>query len=102
MAAGEQSFKRLLACHAVGEDAKNKVGPLLNGLEGRKSGTIEGFTYTNANKNSGIVWNEETFNNYIRAQNRSRAPRWSSPASRTKRTSPIFGPISPVRADGKK
>jgi cytochrome c len=66
VAAGEQSFKKCLPCHAVGDGAKNKVGPLLNGLEGRKSGTIEGFTYTDANKNSGLVWDEATFNDYIK------------------------------------
>ena len=66
LAAGEQSFKKCLPCHAVGEGAKNKVGPLLNGLEGRKSGTIEGFTYTEANKNSGLVWDEAVFRDYIR------------------------------------
>ena len=66
VAAGEQSFKKCLPCHAVGEGAKNKVGPMLNGLEGRKSGTIEGFTYTDANKNSGLVWDEATFNDYIK------------------------------------
>jgi len=64
--AGENSFKKCLPCHAVGEGAKNKIGPLLNGLDGRKSGTIEGFSYTDANKNSGIVWNEESFKEYIR------------------------------------
>lgn len=66
LAAGETSFKKCLACHAVGESAKNKVGPLLNGLEGRKSGTIEGYNYTEANKNSGIVWDEATFSDYIK------------------------------------
>jgi cytochrome c len=66
VAAGEQSFKKCLPCHAVGEGAKNKVGPVLNGLEGRKSGTIEGFTYTDANKNSGITWDEAVFRDYIK------------------------------------
>ena len=66
LAAGENSFKKCLPCHAVGEGAKNKIGPVLNGLDGRKSGSIEGFSYTAANKNSGIVWSEESFKEYIR------------------------------------
>ena len=66
LAAGENSFKKCLACHAVGEGARNKVGPLLNGLEGRKSGTIEGFSYSEANKNSGITWDKTVFLEYIR------------------------------------
>jgi len=65
LAAGETSFKKCLPCHSVGPDAKNKVGPVLNGLEGRKSGTIEGYSYTEANKNSGITWDEATFKEYI-------------------------------------
>ncbi len=66
LAAGETSFKKCLACHAVGEDAKNKVGPILNGLDGRKSGTVEGYSYTPANKESGITWNEAEFLDYIK------------------------------------
>jgi len=65
-AAGETSFKKCLPCHAVGEDAKNKVGPVLNGLDGRKSGTVEGYTYSEANKNSGITWSDDTFKEYIK------------------------------------
>lgn len=64
--AGENSFKKCLACHAVGEEAKNKVGPLLNGLESRKSGTIPGFNYSEANKNSGITWGKDVFVEYIK------------------------------------
>jgi cytochrome c len=66
VAAGEQSFKKCLPCHSVGEGAKNKVGPELNGLDGRKAGTAEGFNYTEANKNSGITWDESTFKEYIK------------------------------------
>ncbi|MFN3657613.1 MAG: c-type cytochrome [Pseudolabrys sp.] len=66
VAAGEQSFKKCLPCHAVGEGAKNKVGPVLNGLEGRKSGTIEGYNYSEANKKSGITWNHDAFKDYIK------------------------------------
>ena len=66
LAAGENSFKKCLPCHSVGEDAKNKVGPVLNGLESRKSGTIESYNYTEANKNSGITWDEATFSDYIK------------------------------------
>jgi cytochrome c len=73
LAAGEQSFKKCLPCHAVGEDARNKVGPLLNGLEGRRSGTIEGYSYTDANKNAAIIWNEATFKEYI-ADPRAKIP----------------------------
>jgi cytochrome c len=66
VAAGEQSFKKCLPCHSVGEGAKNKVGPLLNGLDGRHSGKVEGFSYSEANKNSGIVWGKDAFLEYIR------------------------------------
>jgi cytochrome c len=66
VAAGEQSFKKCLPCHAIGEGAKNKVGPELNGLDGRHSGTAAGFSYSEANKNSGITWSEETFKEYIK------------------------------------
>lgn len=65
-ATGKTSFNKCLACHAVGETAKNKVGPVLNGLEGRKSGTVEGYSYTEVNKNSGITWNKEQFLDYIK------------------------------------
>ena len=65
LAAGETSFKKCLPCHRVGPDAKNLVGPVLNGLEGRKSGTIEGYNYSEVNKNSGITWSEDTFKEYI-------------------------------------
>jgi cytochrome c len=66
VAAGKTSFNKCLPCHAIGDGAKNKVGPELNGLDGRKSGTAEGYSYSDANKNSGITWNEAEFKDYIR------------------------------------
>ena len=65
LAAGEQSFRKCSPCHAVGEDAKNKVGPVLNGLDGRKSGTIADYSYSDANKKADITWNEAAFKDYI-------------------------------------
>ena len=65
LAAGEQSFRKCSPCHSVGEDAKNKVGPVLNGLEGRKSGTITDYSYSEANKKAEIVWSAATFKDYI-------------------------------------
>ena len=65
-AAGEKVFGVCRACHQVGETAKNAVGPSLNGLFGRKSGTIPGYNYTAANKDSGLTWDEATFREYIK------------------------------------
>jgi cytochrome c len=64
--AGKSSYNKCKACHDLGEGAKNKVGPVLNGLDGRKSGAVEGYSYSDANKNSGITWNEATFLEYIK------------------------------------
>lgn len=66
LAAGEKSFAKCRACHQVGETAKNLVGPALNGLDGRKSGTVAGYNYSQANKDSGITWNEASFLEYIK------------------------------------
>jgi cytochrome c len=66
LAAGKTSFNKCLACHAIGEGAKNKVGPQLNGLDGRKSGTAADYNYSDANKNSGITWSEAVFKEYIK------------------------------------
>ena len=63
---GENSFKKCLVCHAIGPGAKNKIGPELNGLDGRKAGTVPDYNYSDANKNSGIVWDDATFKEYIK------------------------------------
>jgi cytochrome c len=66
VAAGQHSFNKCLPCHAIGPDAENKIGPELNGLDGRHSGTAPNYSYSDANKNSGIVWGEATFKEYIK------------------------------------
>ena len=75
-AAGEKVFAQCRACHQIGESAKNAVGPVLNGLFGRHSGSIEGYNYSPANKNSGITWTRPRSVNTSRIRApRSRAPR---------------------------
>jgi cytochrome c len=66
VAAGKISFNKCMPCHSIGEGAKNKVGPELNGLNGRKSGTAPGYNYSEANKNSGITWSEAELKEYIK------------------------------------
>ncbi len=65
-ALGEKVFARCKACHQIGEGAKNAVGPVLNGIVGRKAGTYEGYSYSDANKNSGITWDEATLKEYLK------------------------------------
>ena len=66
-AAGEKVFAQCRACHQIGPTAKNAVGPAQNGLIGRAAGTYPGYNYSNANKTSGLTWDEATFREYIRA-----------------------------------
>ncbi len=66
IAAGERSWNKCRACHQLGETAKNGVGPQLNGLFGRTSGTVEGYSYSPANKNAAITWDEPVFAEYIK------------------------------------
>ena len=63
---GATLFKQCAVCHKIGPGATNGVGPELNGLDGRHSGSVANYSYSDANKNSGIVWNEVTFKEYIK------------------------------------
>ncbi|HYF54783.1 MAG TPA: cytochrome c family protein [Salinarimonas sp.] len=65
-AAGEKVFAQCRACHQVGETAKNAVGPHLNGLFGRKAGSVEGYNYSPAYQKIDKVWSEENFRPYIK------------------------------------
>jgi cytochrome c len=64
-AAGEKVFLKCKVCHQIGEGAKNSVGPVLNGVVGRKAGSVEGYNYSDANKNSGLTWDEATLKEYL-------------------------------------
>ena len=65
-AAGEKVFTKCKVCHQIGESAKNMVGPVLNGVVGRPAGTYPGYHYSDANKNSGITWDEATLKEYLK------------------------------------
>jgi cytochrome c len=65
-AAGEKVFSKCKICHQIGEGAKNMVGPVLNGVVGRPAGAYEGYHYSDANKNSGITWDEATLKEYLK------------------------------------
>lgn len=65
-AAGEKVFAVCKACHQVGPTAKNAVGPVLNGLFGRKSGSVDKFVYSAANKSAQILWDDAMFAEYIK------------------------------------
>ena len=104
VAAGETSFKKCLACHEIGAAAKNKVGPELNGLDGRKTGSVESYNYSDANKNSGITWSEAAFKEYIKD------PRAKIPGTKMffpgvkdpKKVDDLWAYVSQFKADGGK
>ena len=102
--AGESSFKKCMPCHDIGEDARNKVGPELNGLNGRKAGTAEGFNYSDANKNSGLTWDEATFKEYIKDP-RAKVPgtKMIFPGVKNEReVNNLWAYVSQFKADGSK
>ena len=68
LANGANVFRKCRACHDAGPNARNKVGPVLNGVYGRTAGTVEGFNYSEAMKTAGekrLMWDEESLNGYL-------------------------------------
>jgi cytochrome c len=65
--AGATVFKKCMPCHQVGQDARNGIGPVLNGVVGRPAGQYPDCSYSVANKASGLVWDEQTLARYLRA-----------------------------------
>jgi len=65
-AEGEKVFATCKACHQIGEGAKNAIGPELNGVVGRKAGSVAGYSYSDANKSSGITWDESNLTAYLK------------------------------------
>jgi cytochrome c len=64
--AGEKVFVKCMQCHRIGLGATNFYGPVLNGLIGRKAGTVPGYKYSAATENSGIIWTPDTLSSYLK------------------------------------
>jgi cytochrome c len=94
----------VMATSGARETAKNAVGPVLNGVIGRPAGTYQGFNYSDANKNSGLTWDEATFRDYIKD------PRAKIPGTKMifpglkdeQKTTDLLAFLKQFDADGKK
>lgn len=63
--AGKKAFNKCTPCHSIGPGAKNKVGPELNGILGRKAASVDGFAYSDALKKSGITWDDAALHEWL-------------------------------------
>jgi cytochrome c len=103
VAAGETAFRKCQPCHDAGEAAKNKLGPELNGLDGRKAGTAEGYAYSDADKNSGIVWSEASFKEYLEnPQEKMPGTKMILSVKNEKEVADLWAYLKQFGADGKK
>jgi cytochrome c len=103
-ASGEKVFTKCKACHQVGETAKSAIGPELNGLDGRKAGSLDGYNYSEAMKGSGITWNEASFLEYIKNP-KAKVPGTKmvyQGLSSDKEAGDLWAYLSSFGADGKK
>jgi cytochrome c len=63
---GAEVFRKCATCHTVESGGRNRVGPRLHGMFGRRAGAVEGFRYSEALKASGLVWDDVTLDAYLK------------------------------------
>jgi cytochrome c len=63
---GATELQKCKICHSLDKGGPNRVGPSLYGVFGRKAGTVAGFAYADAIKNSGIIWDDDTLAKFLR------------------------------------
>ena len=66
LALGKAVFGKCKICHTIEPGGGGAIGPNLHGVFGRKAGSLDGFGYSSAMKNSGIVWDDETLGRFLR------------------------------------
>jgi cytochrome c len=101
---GEKVFLQCRVCHQIGEAAENSVGPVLNGVVGRPAGTFAGYSYSDANKTSGLTWDEATLTEYLKNP-RAKVPGTKMTFAGLKKDEDIANVIAYLKtfgADGKK
>jgi cytochrome c len=104
-AAGQTNFLICSACHEIGPGAQNAIGPVLNGVVGRKAGTYPGYAYSDANKNSDITWTEDELQKYLAApQKVVPGTKMTFPGfhSDTKKIDNVIAFLKQYKADGTK
>lgn len=84
---GEKLFRKCTSCHQIGDDAKNRSGPILTGLVGRAAASVEGFAYSpslTAAAEAGLVWDAETLDAWLTDQNAFLKTALDDPKARSK------------------
>jgi cytochrome c len=64
---GRAVFARCASCHQVGPSAHNGFGPQLNGIIGRRAGSVDGYAYSPAMKNAALVWSEKNLKTFLKS-----------------------------------